>query len=89
MAAGKTWHFLEVSLGNPHAVVFVEDVGAVDIERLGSEVGMHPRFPQGTNVHVAQVLDRRTLRVRHYERGVGVTQAWRNGSGRVRGRRRH
>jgi diaminopimelate epimerase len=75
VAAGKTWRFLEVSLGNPHAVIFAEDADAIDIERLGREIGTAPRFPNGVNVHVAQVIDRQALRVRHYERGVGLTQA--------------
>jgi diaminopimelate epimerase len=75
VAAGKTWRFLSVSLGNPHAVIFVEDTDAIDLERFGAEVAKHPRFPNGTNVHIAQVVDRHTLRVRHYERGVGLTQA--------------
>ena len=46
VAAGKTWRFLEVSLGNPHAVIFTDNVEAVDLERLGSEVARHIRvFP--------------------------------------------
>jgi diaminopimelate epimerase len=75
IAAGKAWRFLEVSLGNPHAVIFVDDPDAIDLTRLGVEIEEHPRFPHGVNVHVARVVDRRTLRVRHFERGVGLTQA--------------
>jgi diaminopimelate epimerase len=75
VAGGKTWRFLAVSLGNPHAVIFVDDVEVIDLARLGAEVATHPRFPHGTNVHLVQVLDRHVLRVRHYERGVGLTQS--------------
>ena len=71
----SVWHVHEVRLGNPHAVIFVGDVDAFDLERLGPAIATHPKFPGGINVHVAQVLDKRTMRVRHYERGVGLTQA--------------
>lgn len=73
--AGRTWSFYDVSLGNPHAVIFCDDVEAIDLVALGSALQRHPRFPQGTNVHLASVLDADTLRVRHFERGVGLTQA--------------
>ncbi|MFY9779338.1 MAG: diaminopimelate epimerase [Candidatus Baltobacteraceae bacterium] len=74
-AAGKVWTFYAVSLGNPHVVVFVDDVAAVDLLRAGAELATHPHFPHGTNVHFVQVLGPSALRVRHYERGVGPTQA--------------
>jgi len=74
-ALGATWRFYDVSLGNPHAVIFVPDVEAVDLAALGVAAQNLARFPEGTNVHVAQVQDATTLRVRHFERGVGLTQA--------------
>ncbi|MGP6156990.1 MAG: diaminopimelate epimerase [Vulcanimicrobiaceae bacterium] len=74
-AAGTAWTYYAVSLGNPHVVIFVTDVGAVDLRRAGVELATHPRFPQGTNVHFVEVLGPSALRVRHYERGVGPTQA--------------
>ena len=55
-----------VSLGNPHAVVFVDVLDEVDVEALGRP---HPEI----NVHTVQVLDRKHLRVRHHERGAGLT----------------
>jgi diaminopimelate epimerase len=73
--AGRAWPFFEVSLGNPHAVLFVDEVDAVDLPALGSAFNAAARFPRGTNVHVVQPLDGQTLRVRHYERGVGLTRA--------------
>lgn len=72
---GQTWRFFSVDVGNPHAVIFVDDVEAVDLLSLGAQLQRHPLFPSGVNVHAAQALDRHTLRVRHYERGVGLTQA--------------
>jgi len=70
---GTTWTYYDVSLGNPHAVTFVDDVDAIDLETLGPAFGR--AFEHGTNLHVAEIVDRSTLRVRHFERGVGITQA--------------
>jgi diaminopimelate epimerase len=74
-AAGETWTYRSVSLGNPHIVIVVDDVAAIDVERIGAMLATHERFPGGTNVHFAQSIDRQELMVRHYERGVGITQA--------------
>lgn len=60
-----------VNTGVPHAVVFVDDVEAVDIVRLGSAIRHHEHFaPAGTNVNFVQVVDRDLIRIRTYERGV-------------------
>lgn len=64
-----------VNVGNPHAVFFVEDVGRILLERVGPKVETHPLFPQKTNVEVAQVLSPSKIRMRVWERGVGITQA--------------
>lgn len=74
-ALGGSWTYDAVSVGNPHAVLFVDDVDAIDLEMLGAALSRHAAFPGGTNVHVVQVLGPAELRVRHYERGVGITQA--------------
>ena len=74
-ALGKRWPFYDVSLGNPHAVVFVTDVDAVDLSALGVAAQTLPRFAGGVNLHLVQRIDAQTLRVRHFERGVGLTQA--------------
>lgn len=63
-----------VDLGNPHVVIFNDDVDAVDLTRLARGIQASPRFAGGTNVHVA-ALDRDVLQVRHWERGVGLTRA--------------
>jgi len=62
-------------MGNPHCSFFVEDAAAVDLNELGPRIENHPLFPERTNVQVVQVLDRNTLRVRVWERGVGHTLA--------------
>jgi diaminopimelate epimerase len=68
VAAAGVRAFYSVSVGNPHAVFFVHDTDAIDLEALGAQL------PE-TNVHVARVVNERTLRVRHFERGVGLTRA--------------
>lgn len=64
-----------LSMGNPHAVVFVPDLDRVDVASLGRAVEMHPVFPEKTNAHFVQVLDWATLRMRTWERGAGLTLA--------------
>jgi diaminopimelate epimerase len=64
-----------VSMGNPHAVIFVEDAESYPIETIGPLVENHPFFPRRTNVEFVQVLARDRLRMRVWERGSGVTMA--------------
>ena len=64
-----------VSMGNPHAVVFVDDLGVVDVARLGPTLERHAAFPRRMNVHFVQVLDRGRVRAAHWERGTGITLA--------------
>lgn len=64
-----------VNMGNPHAVFFVPDVMAIDMTAVGPKIEHHPLFPQRTNVEAVQVLNRTHLRMRVWERGVGVTLA--------------
>jgi diaminopimelate epimerase len=64
-----------VDLGNPHVVLFVSDVEDVDLEATALRLQTETRFPGGTNVHVAAALGEHALRVRHWERGVGLTMA--------------
>lgn len=64
-----------VSMGNPHVVFFVNDVRAVPIEALGPKVEHDPLFPQGANVGFAEVRSPEQIRLRVWERGVGLTQA--------------
>jgi diaminopimelate epimerase len=73
--AGAPAHFAAASMGNPHAVFFVEDAGAVDLERLGPVIEHHPLFPQRANVSFAQIASRDDIRLRVWERGTGATKA--------------
>ena len=68
-----------VGLGNPHTVFFVADVGAVPLDVVGPKVEHDPLFPERTNVEIVEVRDPGTIRMRVWERGVGITQA--SGSG--------
>lgn len=64
-----------VSMGNPHAVFFVDDVAAYDLERIGPLLENHPIFPERANISLAQVLSPTRIRLRVWERGVGITLA--------------
>lgn len=68
------------SVGNPHAVVQVMDVDAVDVVGLGSLISQHEFFPDQANVNFMQVLDRGNIKLRTYERGTGETLACGSGS---------
>jgi diaminopimelate epimerase len=62
-------------MGNPHCTFFVDDVAAVDLAKFGPSIEHHPFFPNRTNVQVAQVIGADHIRMRVWERGVGVTLA--------------
>ena len=64
-----------LSVGNPHCVVIVDDLAAVDFYRLGPWIENHPAFPNRTNVQFARVLSRDEVRIRIWERGAGETLA--------------
>ena len=69
-----------VSMGNPHAVTLVDNVDTAPVLTLGPAVQASPRFPQGVNVGFMQVVDRRHIRLRVFERGVGETLACGSGA---------
>jgi diaminopimelate epimerase len=64
-----------VSVGNPHAVFFVEDLDSVQMDLIGPAIGHHPAFREGVNVHAAQVLAPDRAQIRTWERGAGLTLA--------------
>ncbi len=64
-----------VSIGNPHGVLFVEDIGQADVAAIGPALTSHPRFPEGANIGFCQVVDDAFIRLRVFERGVGETRA--------------
>lgn len=72
---GEELTLTPVSVGNPHAVIFVDDAEAVPITVIGPEIEHHKEFPDGVNVEFVQVLGENELRMRVWERGSGVTMA--------------
>lgn len=75
---GSERKFLEVDMGNPHAVIFVPEVGSVELEREGRAIELHPRFKNRTNVEFVEVAKRGgapLLITRVWERGAGATLA--------------
>ena len=76
---GRVWEITCVSMGNPHAVVFVEDPYGLDLPVLGPQFEHHPLFPQRVNTEFIRVLDDHTLQMRVWERGSGET--WACGTG--------
>jgi diaminopimelate epimerase len=72
-----------VSMGNPHCVIFVEDVEKINLPLVGSKIETHQLFPQKTNVEFIQVLSDKELRMRVWERGAGITLACGTGSSAV------
>lgn len=73
--AGPLRDGLAVNVGNPHAVFFVDDVARLPLEHFGPLIERHPLFPERTNVGAVTVLAPDRLRVRVWERGVGLTRA--------------
>lgn len=71
----EVYRVTAVSMGNPHAVVFVPDLETIDLQRQGSFLERHQLFPRGTNVEFVQVIDPEEVKVRVWERGVGATLA--------------
>jgi diaminopimelate epimerase len=72
---GETVEYAAVSMGNPHAVLEVADVAEAPVDRLGARIERHRRFPRRTNVGFMQIVDRRHIGLRVFERGVGETRA--------------
>lgn len=72
---GRDYKMTCVSMGNPHAVVFMDGVKDLDIERIGPYFENHERFPKRTNTEFVEVIDRRHVFMRVWERGTGETLA--------------
>jgi diaminopimelate epimerase len=73
--AGQTWNVTCVSMGNPHCVVFVPDVAALDLPRIGPAFEHHPFFPKRVNTEFVAVRSRSVMDFRVWERGSGETMA--------------
>ncbi|MBY6206480.1 MULTISPECIES: diaminopimelate epimerase [Halomonas] len=72
---GEILNIAVASMGNPHAVIRVDDVASAPVERLGPLIEHHPRFPRRVNVGFMQILSRQSIRLRVFERGSGETLA--------------
>ena len=72
---GMEYRMTGVSMGNPHAVVFMEDLKDLDIEKVGPKFENHERFPKRMNTEFVRVIDRETIEMRVWERGSGETLA--------------
>ncbi|HEX2538871.1 MAG TPA: diaminopimelate epimerase, partial [Pseudolabrys sp.] len=64
-----------VNMGNPHAIFWVDDVNAYDLERFGPLLENHPIFPERANITLAHIVDREHIVIRTWERGAGLTRA--------------
>jgi len=81
--AGKSFKITCVSMGNPHAVIFCDDISRINLNEIGPEIENHPAFPQRINVHFVKVLDRGNVKMVTWERGSGITQACGTGASAV------
>ena len=72
---GKIYHMTCVSMGNPHAIIFMDNVKDLDIEAIGPYFENHTVFPKRTNTEFVEVLDRNTVNMRVWERGSDETLA--------------
>ncbi|MYI89024.1 MAG: diaminopimelate epimerase [Gammaproteobacteria bacterium] len=78
---GDNIQFSALYIGNPHAVILVEDVETAPVAKTGPQIESHPRFPERTNVGYLQVVSKSVARLRVFERGVGETFACGSGAG--------
>lgn len=74
-AGGSTFRGTFVSMGNPHFVIFTDDINSIDVARCGALLERHPAFPERCNIEFAQVLGDGRIRARVWERGSGITMA--------------
>ena len=73
--ANRTLEISAVSMGNPHAVILVDNVDTAPVREIGRPLECHPRFPERVNVGFLQIIDRNNARLRVFERGTGETLA--------------
>ena len=80
LAPDETETAVCVSMGNPHAVLFVDDVMQVDVAQRGARLEHHPIFPEAANISFATIIGEDKIRMRVFERGVGITSACGSGA---------
>ena len=71
----KNYRMTGISMGNPHAVIFSEEINGISLEETGRELEFHPRFPERANIEFCHVTARYRMEIRVWERGVGETLA--------------
>ena len=76
----KTYRLGAVSMGNPHALLVVDDLNTIDVAALGTAISLNPAFPQGCNAGFAEITDRRNIQLRVFERGAAETSACGSGA---------
>ncbi len=74
------FHFTALSMGNPHMVIFLNEIDSLDLDRIGPELENHPAFPQRVNVEYVRMLPDGTIAQRTFERGSGETDACGSGA---------
>jgi diaminopimelate epimerase len=79
----RTFHITAVSMGNPHCVIFVDNVAEFPVEKYGPVIERHPLFPNRTNVEFVEVVAAGEVRQRTWERGAGETLACGTGASAV------
>jgi diaminopimelate epimerase len=79
-AGGDRYEAVFVSMGNPHAVIHVDDVQQIDLAAIGPVLERHPAFPQRMNTHFVEVVDANEVVMRTWERGSGITGACGSGA---------
>jgi diaminopimelate epimerase len=72
---GRTLEVTAISMGNPHAAIYVDDIQSFPLELLGPSLEHHPSFPRRVNVHIVELVNRGEVRMRTWERGSGITLA--------------
>ncbi|MFY9637652.1 MAG: diaminopimelate epimerase, partial [Methanobacterium sp.] len=75
MVKGKPIRMTAVNVGNPHAVIFTENIENIDLNAVGPSIENHPAFPQKTNVHFVNIINRNEIEMITWERGAGFTFA--------------
>ncbi|MDR3267281.1 MAG: diaminopimelate epimerase [Tannerella sp.] len=75
VANGKTFVGTKVSIGNPHFVIFVDDIHTIDLHEVGPVIENNPVFPDRTNVEFVEIRNKNNVRMRVWERGSGITMA--------------
>lgn len=72
---GNTYHMTAVSMGNPHAIIYMDEIDNLDLEKIGPSFENHLVFPDRVNTEFVKILDRHTVQMRVWERGSGETLA--------------